>query len=382
MRQIAAIFISLISFVSCTSLNQLGQSSARRVFKTNPVWVKATTEKENLGFRKINRMKPVLFKNWVIQSNGIDGIAAYDQETGNQIWRLNIENGVEGSAAIINDRLFFGAGDGQFYSVYAETGKVLWTYPIRIEGLSEPLIADGNVYFMTGNNTLYALDASNGKQLWLYSRQDPGLLSIRGGSKPAISKGTIFAGFSDGSIVALLASNGGLKWERQLNRNKKFRDIDSDPLIEGDFLYILGYDDQAYCLKTGSGDVVWKSEQGGYGSLLLSGDRLYYASNNNQMISLNKETGQKIWSYDIKKGIATSAALHKGLLIFGESQGSLTILDSGSGKKLGSFEPGRGILSPPAVQRDLDLVYFISNEANLFGVKIGWQNMDTFSYLR
>lgn len=375
------IVLTLIS-TGCSMLEGIKSGNNRRVFETQNQWVRRTNNFDNLGFRKINRMRPLLFKNLVIQANSLDGISAYDQKTGQEKWRLNIDNGVEASAAIINDRLFFGANDGQFYSVFAETGKVLWTFPIRIEGLSEPLIADGNVYFMTGNNTLYALDASSGKQLWLYSRQDTAALSIRGGSKPFLKSGTLYAGFSDGSIVALLANSGAVKWEKQLNRNKKFRDLDSDPLVEGEFLYILGYDDHIYCLRSATGDIVWRSEQGGYGSILLANDRLYYAGTSGAILALNKETGVKIWSHQLTKGIPTSPLIHKGLLIFGESQGALTVLDSGSGKYVASFNPGRGILSPPAVNKDSDVVYFISNEANLYAIKIGWAEAPAFPYLR
>jgi outer membrane protein assembly factor BamB len=204
----------------CSVLDSLKSDEAKRSFQIHNQWVKRTTEKDNLGFRKINRMRPTFYKDWVIQANGLDGIAAYDQISGQEIWRLKIENGVEASVAIINDRIFFGANDGQFYSVFAETGKVLWTFPIRIEGLSEPLLADGNVYFMTGNNSLYALDAATVKQLWLYSRQDTAALSIRGGSKPFLRNGTLYAGFSDGSMVALLASNGALSGKNSLIRIK------------------------------------------------------------------------------------------------------------------------------------------------------------------
>lgn len=181
------------------------------------------------------------------------------------IWKLNIENGAEPSASLINDRLFIGASNGQFYSIDANTGKVLWTFPTRIETLSEPLLNEGVLYVMTGNNTLYALDATNGKQLWLYSRQDSSSLSIRGGSKPAFKQGTVYAGFSDGAVVALLASNGSVKWEKQLSKNKKFRDLNSDPLLENEFLYIMGYDDQFYCLRSATGELVWKFDKGGYG---------------------------------------------------------------------------------------------------------------------
>lgn len=369
----------------CSSLSEKmdsWNSGEHRVFETRGLWVKRTTEQDNLGFRKINRMKPLLFKNLVIQANGLDGIVAYSQEAGAEVWRQKIANGAEASAAIVNDRLFIGANDGQFYAIDANTGKNLWTFPTRIETLSEPLLHEGVLYILTGNNTLYALDAVSGKQLWLYSRQDPSSISIRGGSKPAIRNGTVYVGFSDGSIVALLASNGALKWEKQLSKNKKFKDLDSDPLIEGDYLYVMGYDDQTYCLRAGTGDLVWKSEFGGYGSILLAGDRLYFAATNGQFVALNKETGTRVWSHATKEGIATSASLYKGLIIFGESQGSLKVLDAASGKLVSSFDPGRGILSAPLVDEKNSRVFFISNEANLYSLKIGWVTPKHIPYLQ
>ncbi len=372
--------IVLLIFLSACSHFQRG--GAQRVFQTQEVFVQRTTDQDNLGFRKINRMKPLLYKNLVIQANGLDGVGAYEQGTGQEKWKVRIENGAEPSATLINDRLFIGASDGQFYSIQADNGKILWTFPTRIETLSEPLLFEGVIYILTGNNSLYALDAATGKQLWLYSRQDPSSLSIRGGSKPAIRNGTLYVGFSDGSLVALLAQNGAVKWEKQLNRNKKFRDLDTDPLLEGDYLYVLGYDDQIYCLRAATGEQVWSSNVGGYGSILLSGDRLFYAGSNGEFVSLNKETGKKIWSVPVKEGIATSASIYKGLVVFGESQGALRIVDAGTGKSISSFSPGRGILSPPTVDEKSSMVYFISNEANLYGIKIGWVQAPIIPYLR
>jgi len=376
------LFLAFFAFTLSLSACTQGPTKAQRRFAVNEVFVKRTTEVDNLGFRKINRMKPLLYKDLVIQANGLDGIAAYHNTTGAEKWRLPIVNGAEPSATLVKDRVFIGASDGQFYSIQADTGKVLWTFPTKIETLSEPLLNEGILYILTGNNSLFALDASDGKQLWLYTRQDTSSLSIRGGSKPAIRNGTLYVGFSDGSIVALLAQNGALKWEKQLSRNKKFRDLDSDPLLEGDFMYVTGYDDHVYCLRAATGETVWQAPYGGYGSIVMSGDRLYLAASTNEFLALQKETGQKVWSYPLKEGIATSATVHKGLVIFGESQGALQILDAASGKQISSFSPGRGILSPPTVDERTSMVYFISNEANLYGLRIGWSSKAQISYLR
>lgn len=359
--------------IGCAYLEKLQSSnSSRRSFQTRELWVRQTTEKDNLGFRKINRMKPLAYKDLIIDANAIDGVLALDRDSGRLAWRLKITNGVEASAALINDRLFFGGLDGQFYSVDANNGNVLWTFPTRIETLSEPLLEDGVLYFLTGNNTLYALDAATGKQLWLYSRPDTSSLSIRGGSRPAFRNGTLYVGFSDGSLVAILAKTGTIKWEKQLNRNKKFRDLDTNPLIEDDYLYLVGYDDAFYCLRAATGELVWRSDRGGIGSPLIVGERLYYATSTNEVAALNKVNGQKIWNYKLKEGVATSPASFKGLIVFGESQGSLVFLDASSGKKISSFDPGRGIFSQSLIDEKNSKIYFISNEANLYSLEAKW----------
>lgn len=377
----AFFFFSIASaLVGCSTLEKWN-SSNRRTLSVRQAWSKQTTNADNLGFRKVNRMRPILFKDLVIQANALDGLVALSS-SGQVVWKLNIENGVEASAAIINDRLFFGANDGQFYSVKASTGEVVWTFPTRIETLSEPLVQEGVVYFMSGNNSVYALDASDGKQKWLFTRQDPNSLSIRGGSKPAFKNGTLYIGFSDGYVVALLAQTGTVKWEKQLNKSKRFKDLDSNPLVEGDFLYILSYDDATYCLRSATGELVWKYEKGGYGSILLSNDRLYFATTNSEFVALNKETGKKVWGFQLKEGIATAASLYKGMLVFGESQGSLRFLDANSGKQLGFYNPGRGVFSQPTVDEKNNRVYFVSNEANLYSLEVTWKNTQGIPYLR
>lgn len=380
---ILGVFVSLSFSLGCAQLEkwQAGQSAERRVFSTRKVWVRDTTATTNMAFRKINRMQPLAFQNLIISANSIDGVIALDKDSGQEIWRTSIVNGVEASGSLINDRLFVGGNDGQFYAINAKTGAVLWTFPTRIETLSEPLLEEGVLYFITGNNTLYALDAATGKQIWLYSRPDTSSLSIRGGSKPAYRQGTIYVGFSDGSVVALLAKTGIVKWEKQLNKNKKFRDVDSNPIVENDYLYLIGFDDAIYCLRAATGEQVWRSEKGGYGSPLIVGDRLFYATSTNEFAALNKATGEKIWSYSLREGIATSPVLYKGLVVFGESQGSLIFLDANKGKKMASFEPGRGVFSSVLADEKNSRIYFMSNESNLYSLEAKWSFPQHIPYL-
>lgn len=367
----------LLTLAGCTTVDRTleqwsSKNNSKREYEVKTAWVRQTTVKDNLGFRKINRMTPLLVGDLVIQGNGLDGIVAYEKETGREKWRLPIANGVEPSAASIRDRLFVGASDGNFYSIESSTGQIQWSFPTKAENLSTPLLEEGIVYFLAGNNVFYALDAATGRQVWLYSRQDTSQFSIRGGSQAALKDGNLYVGFSDGSLVALNAKTGAVLWELQLNRNKRFRDIDATPVIDGNQIYIAGYDDKLYSVSLDKGEVQWRIDGGGYSAVTMAGDKIFYPTTNGEVWALKKANGDKVWSYKLKEGIATQVKTYKGSLVFGESQGKLRFLDPNSGAELGAMEPGRGILSTPQVDEKNGRVYFISGEANLFAIDAGW----------
>lgn len=370
--------VLMLSLVGCTTVNSglekwSSLNSSKREYEVKTAWIRRTTEKENLGFRKINRMTPVLAGSLVIQGNGMDGIVAYDRESGQERWRLPIENGAEPSATLIRDRLFVGASDGNFYSIEASTGTIQWTFGTKSENLAAPILDEGVVYFLAGNNVFYALDAATGQQMWLYSRQDTSQFAIRGGSQAALSNGTLYIGFSDGSLVALNAKTGASVWEVQLNRNKRFRDIDATPVVDGNNIYVAGYDDKLYCVSAVKGEVLWRVDGGSYSGVTIVGDKILYPTTAGEVWALKKSNGDKLWSYKLEDGgIATQIKTYKGAAVFGESQGSLRFLDLTTGAVLGYFYPGRGVLSSPQVDEKYNRVYFISGEANLYAVDAGW----------
>lgn len=377
----------LIGGVSCSQLEKLTEKSPRRQFDVSVDWVKRGPAVTNLNFRKINRFQPVFFEHpqagpVVIQGNAIDGVVAYRRDNGQEVWRRPVPNGVEAGAVLQGEHLFFGGLDGMFYAVSAVDGSVLWTFPTRIENIAEPLYHDGLVYFLTGANTLYAVDAESGKQAWLYSRQDSQAISIRGGSKPVFQNGNLYAGFSDGAVVALNAKTGAPKWEKQLNRNKRFRDLDAALVADNEFLYVTGFDDAFYALRSATGEIAWKFEQGGYGAIAVTPDRIYYASSESELVTLNKTTGQKIWGVKLETGLPTAPVLSRGLLVFGASQGGLVWVDAGTGREVRRYHTGSGILAQPRVDENSNRLFVISTEGNVYAIQAAWKNAPLIPYLR
>lgn len=358
--------------ISCSQ-----KSIEQKVFNVTAKWVRRTTIEDQLRFRKINQMSPVLKEKLILQGNAIDGLSAYDRDDGEFLWRIPIQSGVEASAAVIKDRMFIGANDGNFYSIDIGKGQIVWKYKATAEIISEPLLDNGVVYFLSGNNTLYSLDASTGKQKWVYSRPDNSSLSVRGGTRPLLYDGKLYVGFSDGFLLSLNAETGKVLWEIQLNKNKRFRDIDASPVIFENQLYVSGYENYLYCLNPKTGAVIWKTDGGGYHPITVVENKIIYPTTQGEVVALDKN-GNKIWTYKLESGIATQIKIFKGALVFGESQGKLVFLNLNTGKVLGSFDPGRGILGTPTVDLEKNRVYFISNEANLYAIEGVWTIPDHF----
>ncbi len=354
--------------LGCSSL-----SSAPNKLVIEKRWVRSTLDNEYLEGRRMHRFAPIVTDKLVITGNSIDGIVAYDRDTAHFRWRLDIKDGVEGGAQIADDVLYFGAGDGQLYAVQPESGKVIWTYPLKAEGLARPLIRSGILYVLGGNNVAHAVNAKTGKLVWLYNRREASNISVRGGSQPALAGDLLVLGFSDGAAVALNKTSGAVVWETNLNRAKRFRDVDATPVVDGNTIFVSSYDGSLYSLGASDGHINWTVEEGGYDEVAIAGNVIYYSSSTGKTMALDKGSGKILWSKDNPRGIATAPVLMKGVVIVGEMLGALRFLDSRTGEELNSFEPGRGVTSRATLDPKKGEIYFMSHDANLFALRMNWK---------
>lgn len=379
-KSFSQLLCSVLVLSGCTHLKNAPEA---KVFDVNPRWAVSTLSRDPLSFRKINRAKPLLYRDWVIQGNSIEGLSSYSKETGKLNWRKSVQEGIESTGVLEGDDLYFGALDGEVYKLSAQTGELQWSFPAKSEVLTEVVVKDKLVYVLTANNSLYALDKQTGSQVWLYARQDTSFMNIRGGSKPIVKDGVLYAGFNDGAMVALNAFTGNVKWEKQLSRNPRFRDLDSDPIIDGPFIYLLGFEDSAYALRSATGELVWKNDIGGYGNVLMIEKALFYATTDGRLVRVNKDSGRLEWEKSLNEGsVSTGLFRYKDMLVAGQTKGPLSFLDITSGVSLGSFDSGRGVMSPIAIDAEASAIYFISTESNLYRLQADWIRASKFNWLK
>jgi outer membrane protein assembly factor BamB len=345
-------------------------------------WVRQTWQGNYNSYRLAHLMSPIVYKDMVIQGNAIDGVTAYHRKLGHVFWRFPTKNGIASGAQESDGKLYFGASDGQFYCLDIMSGRLNWSFPTRVENLAQPLVADKVVYFLSGNDTLYALDANTGKQKWVYVRTSSSDLSIRGGSRPVLVADTLYVGFADGYLVALHARDGTIAWERQINTNNRFKDVDSTPVIDGNNIYVSGFDNALYSLTRQTGQTQWRLDGGSSFPVTVDGATIYYSTSEGKIRAVKKETGTITWETAVKSGIATQPIRFKDYLVYGETDGALRVTNPSDGKSVVDFYPRLGVNSTPLADIENNRIYFMSNQGNLYSLLLQWERAESFTKLR
>lgn len=377
----------------CASLTEDEVPPEARALRLERIWARETVRDGYLGPRLPNRAGPLLADNMLIQGNGVDAMAAYDRQSGVELWRLAIKGGVEGGTIRIGEYIFFGGGDGRLYCLKT-SGEVVWQIETKAPITSTPMFYDGVVYVVNSADELFAVEASQGTIQWTYRRPTARDLSVRGASTPAVRGDSIYVGFSDGVVARFQRASGKLIWEKPLREGqtepplvgslselgvsgvklvglKNLSDVDATPIIENDRVYVSSYQGGLFCLQADSGAILWSRAEGGIRPVTIHQDRLYYASAAGNVLALDKSSGKLLWQYQAK-GMASGLVLTRGRLVFGESSAGLTVLNAVSGTPLVTFLSGRGVSASPAIS-DQDWIYFISNENNLYALREAWQ---------
>ena len=88
-------------------------------------------------------------------------------------WKLDLQEGPSRDRAfntpiLVDNTLFFGSTDGNFYAMDIESGYMRWVYKTGGPINSVPFADDNNVYFGSNDGNAYALDRKEGTLLWSF----------------------------------------------------------------------------------------------------------------------------------------------------------------------------------------------------------------------
>lgn len=205
-----------------------------------------------------------------------------------------------------------------------------------------------------------------------------------------VSGDTIFVGSMEGKLVALDVSDGNLRGDPitlvAQAQSGGFGCIPSgtsavavygSPVIDGDLVYIGGYDGKvrAYLFESGRlrAEPRWISRQGDIGGSIIGGlvvanGYVYFGASDGSVYALDAVDGHKLWTFETGGKIWSTPTVDGDTLFIGGFDRKLYALDTADGTQKWMFETEGTIVSTPVVSGGR--VYIGSFDRRVYAVDV------------
>jgi outer membrane protein assembly factor BamB len=285
-----------------------------------PLW----TTLKKLKMKAISLSAPVLAKGRLYVGEGFHEnsdckLHCLEAESGKLLWAFPTGSHVEASPAVVDGRVYFGAGDDGMYCVDADSGKEIWHFPgLHID--STPLVEKGRVYAGSGvgdvvkETAIVCVGADKGGLIWKHPLKLPAWgAPVRAGDLVYFGIGNGRLNASDetspqGALLAVKAETGEEVWRFKARDSVLCRPAVDDKCSR---VYFGSRDGFVYCVDRFSGKLCWKRQFGGpvVTEVALARDPLgesvtgvFALSEVGQVYCLEPQGGQVIWLRDLPRG--------------------------------------------------------------------------------
>ncbi len=261
-----------------------------------------------------------------------------DAEKGEEVWRFKTAGQTESSPAVVNGKLYIGAGNDGVYCLGARDGAKIWHYPQdnaqkRIQRFGGGMVVVGDrLYCGTGvdraaegdkgETALFCLEASTGKLIW----KSPAPYPVW--STPVIKDGHIYLTSGNGDVLEDVpppekpggalqcfdADTGKELWQRTFTNG-----LIEAPAVDAHYIYFGCRDRNVYCVNRADGKDGWSQPYFLHSAIIASpvldsdpiNERtrhVFIATTAGLVCCLNAQTGDKVWTFDLTPRLAVISA--------------------------------------------------------------------------
>lgn len=201
-----------------------------------------------------------------------------------------------GSARHASGNQAIGAGTNRVFAVDIGAGS-----DRRHRITADPIVAAGLVFTMDSGATVTATTTGGGRVWSVNLRPTAESGSSASGGGLAFEGNRVFATTGYGELVALDARTGGIAWRQRVDSP-----ISGAPTVSNGVVYALGRDATGWAVRANDGKVLWRAfgNDGlagvmGVSSAAVSGDTVVFPYATGQLMGVDRETGNQLWSADV-----------------------------------------------------------------------------------
>ncbi|HLF98558.1 MAG TPA: outer membrane protein assembly factor BamB [Methylococcaceae bacterium] len=275
-------------------------------------------------------------------------VEARERSSGRVLWRKDTGLPISGGVTLGRDYLVFGTRDAEVVAFNVADGSSLWSNSVTSEVLSLPKVADGVVVVRTTDGRIAALDEKTGAKRWVHERSVPAL-SLRVVGSPAVVNDKIIDGYASGKLIALHAQDGKQEWESVVSRPHGRSEIDrlvdlgAEPAVQGDEVYVVGYNSGVASVAAGNGEGLWHQEDySAFAGPAATRRALFLTDDDSDVWRLDIRNGGDLWRQgDLHQRRLSAPLVYRDYLVVGDFEGYVHFLSQDDGRIVARTQVGR-----------------------------------------
>ena len=337
------------------------------------------------------RIRPAITGGRVFAASADGKIKALTENTGRIIWEAEIKDfytkeevafgfskgldAIIGGVGAGGDLVVVGTGSGEILALNQSDGSLAWKSRVASEVLSQPQIDDDVVVVQSIDGKVSAYDAIDGSRKWIYTTNIPSL-TLRGTATPIISGDVILVGFSNGRVTLLEKETGFSGLDRRVgvaqggSDLERLVDIDGAMAMENGRLYAASFQGRIMSIDIATGRTLWSEEASSVSGVGTGFGNVYLASSDSQISAYNADNGREVWRVDalLHRDITAPVAIGS-CLAFTDLEGYLHLVAQSDGRFVGRRKiDGSGVIS--GVVAEGGRLYVMGNKGSLFVLEI------------
>lgn len=318
------------------------------------------------------RLTPALADGRLYAASFDGTVVALDALSGQRLWETQTQLPITGGVGVSgNGLVLFGSNKGEVVALRQENGQEAWRAQVSSEVLAPPRAASGIVVVRTGDGKFTGLDARTGERRWVYAHVLPAL-SLRGDAPPLLTQNLVIAGLETGKLLVLSLDKGLPVTEKTIapprgrTEIERLIDIDAEPKIFGDTLYMVAYRGSIAAIDMRSGNLLWNRELSSYAGLDVDARQVYISDETDAVLALDRRNGGTLWKQAEMSGRRLSAPVATDQhVVVGDFEGYLHWLSKDSGQIVGRIRAAsKAIVAPPLAAGN---IVFVQGQGGALG---------------
>jgi outer membrane protein assembly factor BamB len=322
------------------------------------------------------KLMPALNEQTLFTASHSGTVTATNKNSGKTRWQVNTGHPITAGPTAANNLVFIGDESGNIIALSQDNGGQVWKTKVSSEILAAPTAAQGKVLVKTIDGKLTALNDKDGTILWTYDQTEPSLI-LRGSSAPQIHHNDVIVGFANGNLAKLSLNQGTLLWQEAVAIPEgnfailRMIDIDADPIIYSNRIYVATYQGRIAALDLNSGKSIWTHDISSYTGSTADNNKVYITDAKSHIWAFDANNGTVNWRQNELEARNTTGPVTMGnYIVVGDEEGYLHWLNKQDGHFVARVRVNSsGILATPVV--DNNIIYVVSRDGHVAAYTFG-----------